>query len=76
MSDLIINKFTDWPDEELYTALIRYIRRHSMNEAEWKYTKISLLSEDISSIDVLQASEKAVVVGYLSPSDWYVMTIR
>jgi len=65
-----------WPNEKIASVALQYIRKHCMNEAEWQYTRLGSLHQELSCLAEFGAEELPVVSCFVHPACWYVLTSR
>jgi hypothetical protein len=63
-----------WPHEQIHTAALRYIRKHTINEPEWRFTVIDALGQRLDRIVQLNPDERAIIACFVDAQRWYVMT--
>jgi len=63
-----------WPHEQIHSVALRYIRKHTLNEAEWRFTTIDALGQRLARIVQLDPVERAIVTCFVDAQRWYVMT--
>lgn len=54
-------KTDDWPHEQIRSVALRYIRKHAMNEPEWRFTVLDALAQRLARMVQLSAAERPVV---------------
>lgn len=64
----------DWPHERIHSVCLAYIRKRSMNDRDWRYTRLGALPDRLARIAPLQADELSVVSCFIDAQRWYVMT--
>ena len=63
-----------WPDGKIRAIALRYIRKHTMDPEEWRFTRIGEWDPRIG-VDV-QAGEEPLVTIHVSASSWSMFTSR
>ena len=63
-------------DEKIFDICVPMIRRHSMDLAEWRFTRVGDLYPALCGKFCAISGELVMVSGCLSPEDWYVFTTR
>jgi hypothetical protein len=65
-----------WPDEKIRSIALGYIRKHSMNEAQWQFTVLDALAQRLERIVQLEAGELPIVTCFVDGQRWHAMTTR
>jgi hypothetical protein len=65
-----------WPDKKIRSAALWYIRKHCEKEAEWRFTCLDTLHEQLIGEAILEAEEFPVVSCFVRRGCWYVMSTR
>src|SRR5262245_9114222 len=65
---------SDWPPEKTHAICLASIRRHAINEANWRFTHLDALPERLGRIAPLEAGELSIVSCFIDAQRWYVMT--
>jgi hypothetical protein len=63
-----------WPHEQIHSAALRSIRRHTLNESEWRFTVLDALAQRLDRIVQLDPAERAIVTCFVDAQRWYAMT--
>jgi hypothetical protein len=62
------------PEEDVQASAVKYLRRHSMKEDEWKFTRLGQLHPELEEKLKLEPEERVVVSSLVAPESWYVFT--
>jgi hypothetical protein len=67
---------TDWPDDKIRSVALWYIKKHSMDPTEWRWTRLGEPGADIIRLVQLQIGELPIVSYWRSDASWYLFTTR
>ena len=62
------------PEYDVQASAVRYLRRHSMKEDTWKFTRLGQLHPELQEKLKLEPEEKVIVSSMVAPDNWYVFT--
>ena len=65
---------TTWPHEEIRCAALVYIKTHTANKTEWRFTILDALAQRLSRVVHLNENERPIVSSFVSAQRWYAMT--
>ncbi len=63
-----------WPHEQIRSVALRYMRKHTTKEAEWRFTVLDALALRLARIVQLDTDERAIVTCFVDAQRWYAMT--
>jgi hypothetical protein len=64
----------DWPHEKIRTVALRYIKKHTTNHSQWRFTSLDALPERLVRIVPLDPQELPIVTCFIDAQRWYAMT--
>ncbi len=67
---------SEWPADRIRVAATWYIRKHSMHEDKWIYTRLSAVHPSISMRAPMADGESPTICCEIGETSWYVMTTR
>jgi hypothetical protein len=65
---------SEWPHAAIRQVSMQYIRKHCMNQHEWRFTAIDSLDPHLLSLATLTSGELPIVSCYIDSRRWYVMS--
>jgi hypothetical protein len=65
---------SDWPHEKIRSAALRYIKKHTTQEPQWRFTLLDTLPQQLSRIVNVDANERPLVTCFVDAQRWYAMT--
>ena len=63
-------------EQEIHRSAVAYIRRTSMNQDQWKFTRLGELHSQLYESLSFAPEEGIIVSSFVSPESWYVFTTR
>ena len=64
----------DLAHEAICTVAAWHIRKHSVREHEWRYTRLLHLHDELKTIALLEPKECLIVSCYIDRDRWFMMT--
>ena len=61
----------DWPHEKIRTVALRYIKKHTTNQSQWRFTSLDTLPERLVRIVPLDPQELPIVTCFIDAQRWY-----